>query len=146
MFFETKRLTVRKFEESDLNNLHLLLSDENVMKYPFDKKHTKEFLFSNGLIETPRIYAVEKNRTFVGYAIYHDYEKDSIEIGWVLFPQYWNNGFASELTETMIQIAKSNNKRLIIECDKEQVATIAIANKFGFSLIDNDNGLYIFKL
>ena len=149
ILFETKRLVVRRFEENDLNNLYLLLSNKDVMRYlekPFTMERTKEFLFYNGLIDVPRIYAVEQNKTFIGYTIYHDYDVDSIEIGWVLLPDFWNYGFASELTEAMIRMTKRNNKKVIIECDKKQTATISIAIKFGFSLVECDGNLCVFKL
>jgi len=39
---------------------------------------------------SPLIYAVETaNRDFVGYVIYHDYDKESKEIGWVLRRAFW---------------------------------------------------------
>lgn len=148
-FFTTTRLIVRKFEEKDLENLYLLLSNKDVMKYlekPFTREHTKEFLNNNGLTDTPKIYAVEHNKIFVGYIIYHDYDVDSVEIGWVLLPGFWNNGFASELTEEMIKIAKRNNKKVIIECDKEQITTILIARKLNFSFVKYVGNLCIFKL
>lgn len=148
-FFTTTRLIVRKFEEKDLENLYLLLSNKDVMKYlekPFTREHTKEFLNNNGLTDTPRIYAVEHNKIFVGYIIYHDYDVDSVEIGWVLLPSFWNNGFASELTEKMIKIAKRNNKKVIIECDKEQITTILIARKLNFLFVKYVGNLCIFKL
>ena len=143
-------LRIRRFEAEDLQSLYELLSDEEVMRYiepPFTFEQTRAFLEKSGLTDNPLIYAVEdEGRIFIGYVIYHDYDVDSVEIGWVLLPGFWNNGFASELTEEMIKITKRNNKKVIIECDKEQITTISIARKLNFSFVKYVGNLCIFKL
>ena len=35
---------------------------------------------------------------FLGYAIYHDYDEYSRELGWVLKPAFWHKGYADEMT------------------------------------------------
>ena len=81
-------LNIRHFKKDDLQALYELLSDEEVMRYiepPYSFPQTEAFLHSAGLSRSPLIYAVETaNRDFVGYVIYHDYDEQSKEIGWVL--------------------------------------------------------------
>lgn len=49
------------------------------------------------------IYAViDEDRIFIGYVIYHDYEEDSIEIGWILSRRFWGKGIAEALTNQLI--------------------------------------------
>lgn len=59
------------------------------LEAPYTKEQAEQFLFRSGLSETPLIYAVEKDNDFIGYVIYHDYDSESVEIGWVLEPSFW---------------------------------------------------------
>ena len=128
-------LTIRKFSMHDLDSMHELLSDEDVMRYiepVFTREKTKGFLTSAGLSEKPLIYAVDNNGDFVGYVIYHPFDNDSIEIGWVLQKRFWGKGYAQKLTEMLIDKAFELKKDVIIECSTEQEATKHIAQKYGF--------------
>lgn len=139
-------LNIRKMKKSDLNDLHRLLSDPEVMMYlepPFTQERTEEFLRTAGMTEDPLIYAVETDGSFIGYVIYHDYDEDSMEMGWVLYPEYWGHGVASLLTEKLMEKASDSGKELVIECAPEQEATIHIAAKYGFERTDTSDGLYV---
>ncbi len=147
---ETKRLKIRKFTEEDLDGLFLLLSDKDVMKYiepPFSRKAATEFLFKYAVAENPLIYAAEnKNNEFIGYVIYHKYDENSYEIGWVLRKSVWGKGYAGELTEALIEYAKGKTDNLIIECSPQQLSTKRIAQKHNFVFEKNEEGLDIYKL
>ena len=142
-------LTIRKMKESDLGPLYLLLSDPLVMKYmepPYSMEETEAFLKSCGLTDEPRIYAVDNEEGFAGYIIFHHYEDDSMEIGWVLYPKYWGRGYASELTIRLIAKGFTIRKALIIECDPEQEISKHIAEKHGFEHLGRKDGLDIYRL
>ena len=143
-------LRIRRFEENDLQSLHKLLSDEEVMRYiepPFTLEKTRDFLENAGLTDEPLIYAVEdESSTFIGYAIYHDYGNDSKEIGWLLSKQFWGKGFAQVLTEMLVQKAKAEGKSAIIECSPEQEATKHIAEKLEFRYAGLIDGCDLYKL
>ena len=64
-------ITIRKMQPGDADALYRLLSDPE------------------GLTEPPLVYAAEASGDFIGYVIYHAYDADSVEIGWVLLPEYW---------------------------------------------------------
>ena len=141
---------IRKMTASDLMNLHSTLSDPDVMKYiepPFTLEKTKAFLESAALSEPPLIYAAEdENRDYIGYVIYHDYDDNSMELGWVLNKSAWGKGYASKLTEELIQKATRSGKNSVIECSPKQEVTKHIAEKFGFTYEGNSNGLDVFRL
>lgn len=140
-------LLIRRMTESDLEPLHSLLSNPEVMRFlepSYTFEQTKAFLKA-GLSENPLVYAVEANGAFIGYVIYHPYEEDSIEIGWVLLPECWRHGYASELTRQMIDKASKENKTLVIECDPRQEVTKHIAQKFGFTLAGLRDGLDVYE-
>ena len=95
-------ITIRKMRPGDADALYRLLSDPEVMRYlepPFDRAQTEDFLRRAGLAEPPLVYAAEENGGFIGYVIYHAYDAESVEIGWVLLPDYWGRGYASALTD-----------------------------------------------
>ena len=142
-------LHIRKMEPKDLEPLHRLLSDPDVMRYlepPFTMEKTKEFLNRCGLSDPPLVYAVDADGEFAGYVICHDYDEKSMEIGWVLFPEYWEKGYASQLTDRMLSKARHENKDAVIECDPDQAATKSIARNFGFIYEGCRDGLDIFRL
>ena len=142
-------LRVRRMTEADLEPLHRLLSDPEVMRYlepPFDRAQTEDFLRRAGLAEPPLVYAAEENGDFIGYVIYHAYDEQSVEIGWVLLPEYWGRGYASALTERLIGRARQEQKSVVIECAPAQAATKRIAVKKGFRACGNCDGLAVYRL
>jgi len=67
------------------------------------------------------------------------------EIGWVLKPSCWGKGHASALTKQLLDKAADQKKAAVIECVPEQAATRAIARKFGFSLLQEKDGLLVYR-
>lgn len=143
-------MIIRNFTKSDLMNLYGTLSDPDVMKYiepPYSLEETKVFLEDVALAEHPLIYAAEDdNGNYIGYVIYHDYDEDSKEIGWLLNKQEWGKGYASALTSLLIEKAKQSKKDAVIECDVEQNVTKHIAEKYGFVYEGIDDGCCVFRL
>ena len=142
-------LIIRKFSINEFDSLYSLLSDEDVMRYiepVFTKEKTEQFLSSAGLSENPLIYAVDNDGRFIGHVIFHPFDEDSIEIGWVLHKKFWGKGYAQKLTEMLIDKAFELKKDVIIECSTEQEATKHIAQKYGFLLTESVDGLYVYKL
>ena len=142
-------ITIRKMRPGDADALYRLLSDPAVMRYlepPFDRAQTEDFLRRAGLAEPPLVYAAEENGDFIGYVIYHAYDEQSVEIGWVLLPEYWGRGYASALTDRLIDRARQEQKSVVIECAPAQAATKRIAVKKGFRACGNCDGLAVYRL
>ena len=143
------RFYIRQITAADLEPLHMLLSDPEIMKYlepPFSYTQTVSFLNAHGLAESPHILAVDdKNHRFVGYVIYRDYDNESKEIGWVLKKDVWGHGMAGLLTKQLVAMALSEGQDTVIECVPEQQATKSIAEKHGFILAGNRDGLDIYR-
>ena len=141
-------LIIRKMKEGDLEPLHRLLSDPEVMKYmepPYTLEQTKEFLES-ALEEEPAVWTVEGDGKFIGYVIWHDYEEDTMELGWVLLPEYWGKGIATALTKQLMEKTAAEGKKPVIECDPEQPVTKHIAEKTGFVWSENFEDLDVYRL
>ncbi len=142
-------MIIRRMTIEDLESLYGLLSDPQVMQFiepPYTKEQTVLFLHNAGLSDPPLVYAVEENDTFIGYVIYHDYDEGSVEIGWVLYPEYWGKGCASQLTKHLIEMAYSSGKNIVIECDPHQEASKHIAMKYGFEYQGSVDNLDVYKL
>ena len=142
-------ITIRNMQPSDADALYRLLSAPEVMQYlepPFDREQTEAFLHHAGLAEPPLVYAAEENGVFIGYVIYHAYDEESVEIGWVLLPEYWGRGYASALTDRMIDRARQEQKSVVIECAPAQAATRRIAVKKGFRACGICDGLAVYRL
>ena len=142
-------ITIRRMRSGDADELYRLLSDPVVMRYlepPYDRVQTEAFLHDAGLSEPPLVYAVQEDERFIGYVIYHEYDADSMEIGWVLFPEYWGRGYASELTDRLIDRARQAQKDVVIECVPEQTATMHLAGKKGFRSDGVSDGLAVYRL
>ena len=136
MRIETARLLVRPFCEQDASALHEILSDAIVMRWieaPYDLEQTVQFLRSAGLSFPPLVYAVTEKDTgrLIGQLIWHPWDENSMELGWILSRDRWGRGLATELTETMLQ---ETDRDVVLECVPEQATTIHIAQRFGFAL------------
>ena len=140
---------IRKMTITDLDDLYALLSDSEVMRYiepPFSKEQTVQFLMDAGLSEKPLVYAVEDSGSFIGYVIFHDYDKENIEIGWILKREVWGQGYASLLTKILIDKSRKIGKGVIIEFDPRQAVTEHIAKKHGFVFSGKRDGCDVYKL
>jgi len=141
-------MLIRKMRESDLMPLYRLLSDEKVMKHiepVFDLEKTEAFLESAGMSDDPLVWTVEDDGAFVGYVIYHDYDETSRELGWVLLPEHWGKGYATELTKELMKWAFADGKDAMIECAPAQEVTKHIALKLGFNYIGQRDGCAVFR-
>ena len=142
-------MLIRRMKKSDLMPLYRLLSDEKVMEHiepVFDLKRTGTFLESAGLCDDPLVWAVEEDGAFIGYAIYHDYDETSREVGWVLCPEHWGKGVATELTKELTQRAFADGKDAVIECAPAQEVTRHIALKLGFKPIGQRDSCEVFRM
>lgn len=152
MKIRTPRTLIRPFRSTDAADLYRVLSNTKVMQYiepPFSFEKTEAFIRDHGLFNPPRVYALEDriSATVIGHVIFHPYDAQSHELGWVLHSDYWGKKIASEITEALVQYAKQKKiPQLILECDKEQTASKRIAEKFGFTLIGTEENREIYRL
>ena len=111
---EGARVRLRMMRREDADELYALLSDEAVMRWlepPFNRAQAERFLEQAGLSVPPLIYAAENMAgEFLGYAIYHDYDEYSRELGWVLKPAFWHKGYADEMTDLLTALARQEGK------------------------------------
>ena len=92
------------------------------------------------------MYGTEEDGRLLGYVIYHAYDPDSMELGWVLSPDCWGKGYASRLTDRLVELAHRAGKTAVIECVPEQTVTRHIAEKKGFAYVGRTGGLEVYRL
>ena len=148
----TKRCKIRNFRQEDAKDLYEVLSDSEVMKYiepVFDMEKTISFIKDAGLCKPPLVYALELKKTgkVIGHLIFHAYEKNDYEIGWIIHRDYWGIGISNELTKRIIEYSKTLDiKSLVIECDENQSASKHIAEKNGFVYEGKTGNIEIYRL
>lgn len=130
------RYRMRVYRETDMDALYRILSDAKTMCYiepPYSLEQTKAFLQEQMRLQ--RVYALtDTEDRLLGQIIFHPYDTNSYEIGWILDRVYWNRGIATEVTGALIEHATQKGIRsFVIECHPDQKATVHIARKLGFS-------------
>ncbi len=117
--FETERLIVRQFEETDKDNIFLMVGNETVMLYirPVNtKEESDKFLLENmaAYENNPHggRWAVirKEDGLFAGsFAIIplpNDPQK--IQLGYLLLPENWGKGYATELAKAGVDYFMNN--------------------------------------
>lgn len=150
MDLKTKRLLIRELNMADTDALHAILSDREVMRFiepPYTRQQTAAFITENARSEVPLVYALESLKTgaLIGHVIWHPYDSEAYELGWILGKAYWGKGYARELTEALLAIAKKELRDVVIQCTPEQASTRHIAEKQGFFFLGVENGLCIYR-
>jgi RimJ/RimL family protein N-acetyltransferase len=144
--FETKRLMVRKLILSDLNRIHKMQSNINVMKYVRpsamtyeENKHELQKLIK--LYDLPKndfwIYATELKQTkeFIGTVALVKHNSED-EIGYRFIEDFWGNGFGYEVVEGLLKYCKSIGKEKVVAfAAKENLASTKILEKLNFMYV-----------
>ena len=147
MELETSRLRVRPFRPGDLEALAEILGDSQVMTFiepPYTWDQTQAFLAWAGLGEKPLVYAIVETATgaLAGQLIWHPWEANAWELGWILGGEFWGRGYARELTAGVLARARELGiASVVLECHPDQRATAAIAQDCGFGYQDRREGL-----
>ena len=150
MDLKTKHLLIRELTMADLDDLYAILSDPEAMRFiepPYTRQQTAAFITENSRSEVPLVYGVESLETgsLIGHLIWHPFDSEAYELGWILDRTYWGRGYAAELTRALVDLAKQELRDVVIQCTPEQLAARHIAEKFGFFFLGVENGLCMYR-
>lgn len=139
MNIETNRLLMREFLMDDASDLYEILGDEETMKYcepPYDLEKTKKFLAEFCIGRNGAVAAVHKESgKVIGYILFNEFEKAVYEMGWFFNRGYWQQGYAYECCNAVIDYAFSQlqaHKIFAETIDSEK--SVALMKKLGMQL------------
>lgn len=146
MALTSDRLVFIPFEAKDFGNYFKLYSNEKVMEMitgrPLTEKEARE-KFSN-MLETNKLYPEigwysiqrKEDREFIGLGKIVMTTEHEAEIGYALLPGFWGKGYASEISEKLINHSRSieDIHSLIAIIDPENKASKRILEKGNFKL------------
>ncbi len=139
MFIKTKRLLIREFEIQDWQAVYEYTSNSNVMTYMpegvFNEEETKKFVLENSG-EKAKCFPIilQSKNIVIGHIVFHQYFGDhTYEIGWVLNPNYYNNGYASEAAKAVLNYGFKEKKlhRIMATCQPENIPSYRVMEKIG---------------
>ncbi|MFN7039075.1 MAG: GNAT family N-acetyltransferase [Alphaproteobacteria bacterium] len=118
IILETERCKLREFDNKDTRVFQKLYQDIKVNEFAGGPKSIsdikiifKEYLDRNNLDSYNQWAVVNKmNNNFIGEAGLTELFPGEIEIGFRLFPKYWNKGLATEICLAIIKWAFVNLK------------------------------------
>ncbi len=141
---ETPRLRLRRFEDSDLDDLAALLSDPEVMRFigdgtPQDRTAAWRMLaqmLGHWALRGYGLFAVEERATgrFLGrVGLINPEGWPGLEIGWTIVRDRWGEGFATEAAVAVRDHAfeRLNIPRLISLIQPDNKASVQVAVKIG---------------
>lgn len=143
----TKRLILRDYVETDLDDIHEYGIDPEVVKYmPFGPNTIED---SRNFLDRRMKKQKEEPRTDYGLAVELKSEgkliggckinmttKMEAHLGYILNQNYWGNGYATEAAKAMVEFAFNDLgvHRIYSDCHPENAASIRVLEKVGMVL------------
>lgn len=142
----TKRLIFRELLESDWKGVHEYASQEEVCRYqpwgPNTVEDTREFI--NEVLtdnkKNPRtrymlalVNKIDGRLAGAAELTIHDFHHRNGEIGYIIHPDYWGKGMATEAAKQIISIGFNhfNLHRIQATCDPNNKASYKVLEKIG---------------
>ena len=152
---ETERLVLRPYNDGDLESLHAVYSDAEVVRWlyygPSTLEQSREKLArkiaGSELSEEHGLSAAVQLRdgTYVGDAVlfYFSVEHKTVEIGFSFDPRHQGKGYASEAARTLVDWAFSQGfHRVIGRLEPRNTASARVLEKLGMRreahLVENE--------
>lgn len=143
---ETKRMILRKLGKEDMNEIFILRTDPEVIKYidrtpPTEVKEIEDFLIrtdadtSNNIGITWGMQLHGENK-IIGYLSFWRTipENHRAEIGYALMKEYWQKGFMTEAIDAILNYGFSEMKLHSVEANINplNIASMKILKQFQF--------------
>ncbi len=139
-----KKLLLREFTQYDWIDVHKYASQEIVCRYqtwgPNTEEDTKEFIQDvlDEATQTPReryVFAIIYQETLIGAVeiMIRDFTNKVGEIGYIVNPDYWGKGVATQSAKLMITFGFETLKlhRICATCDPRNIGSAKVLEKVG---------------
>ena len=150
MVINSSKLILSSLSDRDFPFYARLVTDARVMRYITGSPLTledarlrfnKALFAGKGFPEAGFFLATKSaDNEPIGIAKLVSYDRiDCAEIGYMLIPNHWGKGYATEMVFCMLHLAldKNSAKELIGIVDPENLASIRVLTKFGFELYES---------
>lgn len=148
--FQSERLGFRNWKQTDLHWLERLNADKEVMKHfpkTLNKQESRELLerlitYSKAYGYTFWVVEILESKEPAGFIGLKNFNfqaffSPGIEIGWRIFPQFWNKGLATEGAKRVLQWAREKNLGKIYSfTPHSNLASQRVMQKSGMTFID----------
>jgi ribosomal-protein-alanine N-acetyltransferase len=141
----TERAFLRRMTIEDFQNMRILESDPDIMKFtpskiPQSENETfnrvksqiqKQFEFEPFGIWIAQLHL---DHSFVGWFMLIPKEINQLELGYMISRQYWNKGLATEICKSLIDYSKKypQYKNIVAKTNTDNEASIKVLEKIGF--------------
>lgn len=141
----TKRLVLKPMEDCDQDDMLQILTDNQIKQtYMLPDYESEEQVIN--LFKRIQSYTQKENRIdcgvyldgkIIGFANTVEIKDNTIEIGYVIYPTYWNQGYATEMLTALIQkIYEMGYEEVLTGAFEENIASQRVMQKSGMVLID----------
>ncbi|MDO5559823.1 MAG: GNAT family N-acetyltransferase [Oscillospiraceae bacterium] len=135
IIFTTERLTIRKFEPDDYNDLADILTDKAVTYFEPYETFTREACIQEAIdfSESEEFFAVVLSDKVIGKIYISQRKYGSYEIGYTFNAEYQGMGYAYESVKGMIKYAFNDMKirRIFAEINTRNFKSVNLAQRLG---------------
>lgn len=149
--FETERCRIRPFEETDIAAFMSYRNNLDWMQFQ-GFKGKKYLEYKAALLKQPdfregvQLAVASKQTGELLGDLYLKLEKDACWIGYTIVPQFARQGLAFEVvTKLLMQLKREGLAFAKGGVEKENIASIALLKKLGFTQVDVDGSEMIFQ-
>lgn len=138
----TERLTIRPLDNADKKLLAELLTNENIKKTYMipdfasqaELEKMLDKLLYNSLSEAHFERGIYLNDTLIGFCNDVEISGGEIELGYVIHPEHWSKGYATEMLSAVIETLLSYGyERVTCGAFCENKASIRVMQKCGMT-------------
>jgi RimJ/RimL family protein N-acetyltransferase len=152
MTLSTQRLDLQDYCVQDQDHF-VRLNTNSVVREKMDGPLTSEAatqLFQKILSENRMCWAIKQKKQplYIGHCFLDQTpEAKTVEIGFLFLPDYWGQGFATEVTKVLTEFAlQKGYTKIIATVDDDHIPSIRVLEKTGFlkeKTVTDEEGIYL---
>ena len=141
MIFETERLAVRSFRESDKDLFFKMMSNPNVMnpipqkvmtKSESDLKFEELRSAKNSSLQNIWVLTEKERNEFIGLCGFLKNDEEEDEIAYRLMERYWGNGYGTEIAKGLVEFGftEMRSNKITADVNIANLKSVKILERF----------------